>query len=735
MKQLFTYIWSQAGGSDDLPIRIRSYRLFCAIAVVLCFCVIIPLNLLQNLSPLVNISVCCFGVVTAYLYFAANRGRYHIALFYLLLLLVLNITWFVNGGSQGSVSLFFPSAFMYAVITFQGKKRWLWCAVFLANIIVLQLADFLHPEWIVPFTSQLDRLIDHITGIIVSVFMSIAVLWAILYSYDRKQQQLLDQNDELTAIQEELVQQLDETLRVQNELRLSEESFRTVADWTYDWEYWIAPDFHVVYMSPSCERITGIPPHDFIADASLLARIVHPDDRPFYHQHLNTTLPHAHSKSDDLANVTFRVIHQDGSVHWIDHVCRPVFSVDGKYLGRRVSNRDITEHRLLEQQIIQQQKLESVGLLAGGIAHDFNNLLAPIFIYAEMVKNKLAIDDPSHHKMSTIIEAAGRAKDLVRQLLTFSSKQQLTSQLHDLNRITGDFADMLRRTLRENIELKLLLCEDTCPVMADKTQLEQIMLNLAVNAQDAISDNGSITIETGHLILDNEYCSIHLGVTPGRYVMLSFSDTGCGMDDTTLNHVFEPFFTTKTAGRGTGLGLSTVYGIVKQHGGHISIKSTPGAGTVFQVFLPESQNVGFVASETDLPGTNDSSAIGAILLVEDNEMVREMTTDLLETHHFKVLAAEDPDVALTLFRQHQDSIALLLTDIVMPIMSGSELYEQLLIQEPTLKVLFMSGYANNVSVHKGVLDDGVNFIAKPFTSETLIKKINELTSPAGGNCA
>lgn len=546
------------------------------------------------------------------------------------------------------------------------------------------------------------------------------------------EEQLRTQNEELAVTQEELRHQLDETVAAQLELRRSEESFRTVADWTYDWEYWIAPDSRVVYMSPSCERVTGYRPDEFMADIRLLATIVHPDDQSLFHQHLSDNLPSDQSRANELATVTFRIIHRDDSVRWVDHLCRPVFSSNGEYLGRRVSNRDTTEHRLLEQQVIQQQKLESVGLLASGIAHDFNNLLAPVFIYGEMVRNKIDQNDPSYSKLSTILEAAGKAKDLVKQLLSFSSKQQLASQLYDMNRVTGEFAEMLRRTIRGNIDLRLQLCSDSCPVVADKTQLEQIMLNLAVNAQDAISGNGRIIIETGHIILDNEYCAIHLGATPGRYVMLSFTDSGCGMDDSTLSHVFEPFFTTKATGHGTGLGLSTVYGIVKQHGGHIAIQSKVGVGTVFQVFLPESRGDGCVSPEAALPEAQQQSVTGTILLVEDNDMVREMTADLLESHNFSLLVAEHPETALALFDNHREQITLLLTDIVMPHLSGPELYEQLLVHSPELKVLFMSGYANNITVHKGALEEGVNFIAKPFTSETLLKKLHDLMGNSGG---
>ncbi len=384
------------------------------------------------------------------------------------------------------------------------------------------------------------------------------------------------------------------------------------------------------------------------------------------------------------------------------------------------------ERDQLAQQVIQQQKLEGIGLLAGGIAHDFNNLLSPVFIYTEMVRKKLDPAEQSYSRLGTVLEAAGKAKDLVKQLLSFSSKRLLTSQLHDLNDITSQFVSMLQRTIRENIQLDVSLCRGRCPIMGDKTQIEQILLNLAVNAQDAISGNGSIAIETGHIILDNEYCNIHLGAIPGRYVMLAFSDTGCGIDDVTLNRVFEPFFTTKPVGHGTGLGLSTVYGIVKQHGGHVSILSKPGVGTTFQIYFPESKLEAANTVDNTVSGEFSlSKPAGTILLVEDNDMVREMTADLLESHNFKVLSAEHPQAAIAMFNEHKSEIKLLLSDVVMPHMTGLELYEVLVVQAPELKVIFMSGYASNLNVHSGSLTEVVNFLAKPFTSEALVKKVCE----------
>jgi CheY-like chemotaxis protein len=297
---------------------------------------------------------------------------------------------------------------------------------------------------------------------------------------------------------------------------------------------------------------------------------------------------------------------------------------------------------------------------------------------------------------------------------------------YDLNELISTFVTILRRTIRENIEIHEDLSSDACLIFADRSQTEQILLNLAVNAQDAIKDNGAITIQTGHVVLDDEYCRAHPEVRPGRYVMMDFSDNGSGMDEETLSHIFEPFFTTKPVGIGTGLGLSTVYGIVKQHEGFIGVESRVGIGTTFKIYLPEATAPDHEVTPQVEEVKGASDAAGVILLVEDNAMVREVTKDLLEMHGHTVLVAETPEKALAIAAENRDSIDLLVTDIVMPEMNGIELHRRLHEMIPDLKVLFISGYADIGRVHEGVLDAKVNFLPKPFTSEGILKRISEL---------
>lgn len=396
----------------------------------------------------------------------------------------------------------------------------------------------------------------------------------------------------------------------------------------------------------------------------------------------------------------------------------------GRIVGYMGFAGDISEQRRLEEQIRQQRKMESIGLLAGGIAHDFNNMLTPIVGYSEMIRNGFAAHEPVHKHASAILEAAGKAHDLVRQLLSFSRKQILAMHLHDLNLIIASFSDILQRTIRENIVIRQDLSATACPVKADRTQMEQILLNLAVNAQDAIHGNGFITIGTGQAILDDEYCQLHSGARPGQYVMLTVADSGNGMDTATISRIFEPFFTTKGVGKGTGLGLSTVYGIVQQHDGHIDVRSTPGTGTIFRIYLPLAADDG----NQKIQASPDAGAVpirgnATILLVEDNKIVMDMTRELLEKSGYIVLSASLPHDAVAITREHQGHINLLLSDVVMPQMNGPELHSCLKEFVPDLPVLYMSGYTGNAVVTTSAPEGTTACITKPFTSETLLNGV------------
>jgi len=378
----------------------------------------------------------------------------------------------------------------------------------------------------------------------------------------------------------------------------------------------------------------------------------------------------------------------------------------------------------LEAQLHQAQKMESVGRLAGGVAHDFNNMLGVILGHAEVALGRVGRDHPAHVHLVEIHKAAGRSANLTRQLLAFARKQTIAPKVLDLNETIEGILKMLRRLIGEDIQLAWQPEAGLWPVRVDPSQIDQILANLCLNARDAIADVGKLTIETANSDFDADYCAAHAGFVPGEYVRLAVSDDGCGMDEETLAHVFEPFFTTKTVGEGTGLGLAMVYGIVKQNDGFINVCSEPGHGTTFTIYLPR-----YVGKAEQARGEDAGEPLvrgqETILLVEDERAILEMTTEMLELHGYVVVAALTPGEAIRMAREHTGDIHLLMTDVVMPEMNGRDLAKNLLSIYPHIKRLFTSGYTADLIAHRGVLDDGVHFLQKPFSMKGLAAKVRE----------
>jgi two-component system, cell cycle sensor histidine kinase and response regulator CckA len=387
------------------------------------------------------------------------------------------------------------------------------------------------------------------------------------------------------------------------------------------------------------------------------------------------------------------------------------------------------ERKKLEEQLRQAQKMEAIGQLTGGIAHDFNNMLTVIIGYSELILQKLKADDPLRSEVEQVKEAGVRASLLTRQLLAFSRKQVLQPKVLDLNAVLTNMDRMLQRLIGENIDLVTMPSPGLGRVHADPGQIEQIIMNLAVNARDAMPGGGKLTIETANAELDDAYAREHIAVKSGPYVMLAVSDTGCGMDAETQARIFEPFFTTKEPGKGTGLGLSTVFGIVKQSGGDIWVYSEPGRGTTFKIYLPWVEG----AVETVEPGVAPAGAVRGsetILLVEDDAGIRRLVRQVLAERGYWVLEAIHVKHAIQISEQHTVPIHLLVTDVVMPGMSGRELAEHLKPSRPDMKVLFMSGYTDKAIVHHGVLDPGTAYLQKPFTPDALARKVREVLDAA-----
>jgi PAS domain S-box-containing protein len=480
------------------------------------------------------------------------------------------------------------------------------------------------------------------------------------------------------------------------------------------------------YVNPRFRELFGYDLDD-IPNGKTWFRKAYPD--PTYRHHVISTW------TDDLAGLksggkrerTFTVTCKDGTEKIINFI--PVQLETGENL---MACEDITELKrseeeraVLQEQLRQSQKVEAIGRLAGGIAHDFNNLLTVIKGYSELSRIGLKEGDILRGNMDEILNAAERAASLTRQLLAFSRRQVMKMKVLDLNTLLRDLEKMLRRIIGENIEMVIQLAEDLGRVRADVGQIEQVIMNLAVNARDAMPSGGKLTIETADVELDESYARSHVDVKPGHYVMFSVSDTGVGMTPEVRERIFEPFFTTKDTGKGTGLGLSTAYGIVKQTKGHIWVYSVQGKGATFKIYLPRVdeplEEIRKEVLKKELPRGDET-----ILIVEDEEEVRKLAGKILERQGYKILETFDGDDALVACERHRSPIHLMLADVVMPGMSGYELAKLLKPLYPEIKVLYMSGYTDDAIVRHGVLEKGVNYIQKPFTMEGLARKVREV---------
>jgi len=646
---------------------------------------------------------------------------------------------------------------------------------------------------------------------------------------------------ELQSAAQALEAELIERHKAEQALMANEERFRTVANFTSDWESWVGPDGKLIWVSPSVERFTGYTADECYAMLDFPAPLIHPEDMarvaPVYRGALG---------GQSGEDVRFRVLRKDGSSDWVAVSYQPALTEDGRNVGHRssicsiaerkaaeealqraeeqfrlvvemapygihlhtagcftylnpaaarlfgaqnaeeligrpvlnhipddlqavVAERlrlvyeqglavpsmqqryrrldgsmvevtaamtpfvvdgqpggltiamDVTEQKQLEEMVRHAQRLESIGRLAGGVAHDLNNLLVPILGYAQLLTDEVRPEDPRYADLQQIQHAAQRAKDLTRQLLAFGRKQVLELVPIDLRQVVGGFEKLLRRTLREDVRIEVHLADAAGTVMADVGQIEQVLMNLCVNAQDAMPDGGKLVIEVGGVDdADGRPVQVELAVT----------DTGTGIDEETLAHVFEPFYTTKETGRGTGLGLATVQGIVAQHGGTVTVETELGRGTTFRVRLP------CVTAAAARPGAEPAplaaapARTGTILVVDDDEGVLFLCSRALEVQGYTVLSTPGPEACLTLMAGRTGEVNLLVTDVVMPGLNGRELHERLMVGRPGLKVLYMSGHDADVISSRGVLDAGVRFIRKPFTPKALCQTVRDVLDEA-----
>ncbi len=509
-----------------------------------------------------------------------------------------------------------------------------------------------------------------------------------------------------------------EERRIEQELRESEIRFRGFVENAHDVVYSLSPDGVFTYVSPNWTDFLGEGAQNPLGQP--FDHLIHPDDLVMCRQFFKKTL----MAGEKQTSPEYRVKYIDGDWRWHFSSGSPVKDEDGQITGFIGIARDVTEQVVLRDQLLQSQKVEAVGQLAGGIAHDFNNMLGVILGNAELALTKLKPGNPLFKRLTQIVDAAQRSAEVTRQLLAFARRQTVAPKVLDLNTSVGGMLQMLERLIGEDIDIAWRPGPDLWQIRIDPAQLNQLLANLCVNARDAIGGVGKITIETGNVSFDEEYCARHIDVFPGDYVVLAVSDDGCGIEKDLQRKIFEPFFTTKGVSRGTGLGLATVHGIVKQNKGFINVYSELDKGTTFRIYLP--RQIGEVEEMLTRESSANPSGRGEIvLLVEDDQAILELAKTMLENHHYQVLPVSSPSEAIRLAQSQEDVIDLMVTDVVMPEMNGRDLAGIIQALQPDMKVLFMSGYTANVIAHHGVLDEGVHFIQKPFSAAEFAVKVQD----------
>jgi two-component system cell cycle sensor histidine kinase/response regulator CckA len=540
----------------------------------------------------------------------------------------------------------------------------------------------------------------------------------VIQSYSEKSRFGKKEEDILSFVSQQVASTILQR-RSQEALQRSEERYRSQVESAVYGLYRSSVHGKFLDVNPALVQMLGYSSPDELYAMDMSRDLyVNPDERQKYIDEF--------AKAKRIEGIETRWRRKDGKVITVRLSGRAGLKYPGEPESFEMICEDITERRMLEEQLLHSQKMEAVGRLAGGVAHDFNNLLTVIKGYSELMLNELSDKDPMRGEVEEVRRAAERAASLTRQLLAFSRRQVLEPKVLDLNVIINNMEKLLLRLLGEDVELQVSLSSSLGMVKADPGQIEQVIMNLAVNARDAMPRGGKLTLETRSHVIDESYAREHAVVHAGQYAMIAVSDTGMGMDAETVSHIFEPFFTTKEIGKGTGLGLSTVYGIVKQSGGYIWVYSEPGRGTSFKIYLPIVRG-----GTTDEAGgrptlTPTYRGTETILLVEDEDGVRALIREVLQRHGYRVIDTRNGPEATQACERHEGEIHMLLTDVVLAQITGTDLARQLSPMRPRMKVLFISGYTEEAIVHQGVLEEGTAFLQKPFTPNVLARKVREV---------
>ena len=540
------------------------------------------------------------------------------------------------------------------------------------------------------------------------------------------EQRLKELNDELEQMvikrTADLMAEISEKERMEGMIQESEKRYRRLVEASIDYIYSVkikeGRAIGTVH-GLGCESVTGYESNEFEADPYLWYQMVYEEDRDAVINQSEKVLA-----GEPPQPLEHRIIHKDGSLRWVKNT--PVPHYEGQALASYDGLiADITERKNIEEQFYQSQKLESIGRLAGGVAHDFNNCLNAIVGFSELCMTEVEPMSEIYENLQTIRDSGWQASGICRQLLAFSRKQIIEPMVLNINDIITNLNKMLKRLIGEDIKLKTARAPDLGNVKADLSQIEQIIINLAVNAKDAMPDGGQLLIGTANVELDEQYAMKHNAVIPGEYIMIAVEDSGAGMTEEIKAHIFEPFFTTKEKDKGTGLGLATVYGIVKQNRGNIWFYSEESKGTTFKIYLPRVYGKAEVLQKKTMEAY-PAGGTETILVIEDEDKVRNATINILKKHGYSVIGASHGGEALDICEKRTAPVDLVLTDVVMPHVSGREFVGRLKVLRDGFKVLYMSGYTNDVISHHGILEEGVNFISKPFSSSDLLRKVRDV---------
>lgn len=628
----------------------------------------------------------------------------------------------------------FTAAFLAFRLVWITKRKTAWVFIAMAILLMAIRRCFTLYEWFARHLSLMPVDIGtELVGLATSIMMLLGVaLIAPLFLEIKRSKENLQEMVEARTVELQdsyrvLQAELQERARVEESLRQSEIRFRTIADFTYDWEYWVTPDgISYNYMSPSCERVTGYHANEFLEDTEMMERIVHPADRGRVLRHLRedigTGTPHS---------MIFRIVTKGGEERWIAHVCQPVFSPEGRNLGRRVSNRDISRYKRaqaekveLEGQLRQAQKMEAIGTLAGGIAHDFNNILSPIIMYTEIALREMQPENALRPYMEQVLKSSRRAADLVKQILTISRQSERQRAMVQLSPMVKESLKLLRASLPATIEIRQEIVSQWDWVLADPTEIYQIIMNLCTNAAHAMADQGGVlTVGLDNVELQQEQTAHGLSLKPGNYLRLSIRDTGCGIRPELLERIFEPYFTTKAVGVGTGLGLALVHGIVENCGGGIIVATEAGKGTTFQILLPlmQAEEEGYSEPVKPMSGGKER-----ILLVDDEPDIVMAAQIILKRLGYEVTGLTNAQDALATFGTTPYKFDLVITDLTMPHLTGLDLAYEILALRPDIPIIACTGYGESVTLEKARALGIREILLKPLIPAQLAEKIRQL---------